>query len=421
MMSTGPSPPKGWQPYELGPTSVPLELNVVTNNTLSLCRNIIGVIQGAVEPDRFIIMGVHRDAWINGAVDPISGMSTVLEISRSIGEQLKTGWRPRRTIMFASWDAEEPGIMGSFEFVEDFMVQLKHKAVVYINLDAPVSNPDLLNMISTPNLHQLLYRAAKETRSPNKKYDTMFDFWVGAEEVHNNKIYTDPPVKLIGSGSDYTAFLNEVGVSCVNFAYRPNYGTYPVYHTQYDTYEWVNKFGDPEFIYHKRIGEFAASVLLSLAEEALLPLSAAGYATKVKALTESLVTEKAIEFLKKEANPIGLLAFSRQFEENGMELDKFISNTTIDSLGEDNLRILNDKLMMMDRQFIHAPGLPGRPSLRHVLFAPSSTNTYAGSAFPGISDELASGGKGDTQKQISIASSKLEAANRALEIDQELV
>ena len=417
-MILGVNAPKEWGDYKIGPSTKALELNVETNDTLSLCRNIIGVINGKEEPDRWVIIGFHRDAWINGAADPVSGMSTVLEISRSVAQMLKSGWQPRRTLIFASWDAEEPGIMGSFEFTEDYMTALKHKAVAYINMDTLVSQPDLLNMKSTPNLFELLYSSAQQTQSPDPRYKTMYDFWVGAEKLHKNQDYsfTKPPVNLIGSGSDYTAFLNEVGVSCIDFAYKTSYGSFPVYHTQYDTYEWLSTYGDPDFIYHQRIGQFAMRVLLSLVNEEILPMSAVAYATKVRELVINLIVKNYKDIVNLNVDIEGIKELSSQFLETAQKIDADIKQILPNVAKSDSivLRNINDKLMSIDRQFIFEEGLPERPSFRHLLFAPSATDTYAGSTFPGIVDGMTKNDESSTKRQVGLIATKFEAAIREL-------
>lgn len=407
--------PEGWGGHNIGPSTVEVELKVENSEELKLCRNVIGVINGAEEPDRYIIVGVHRDAWINGAVDPVSGMATILEISRAFGELLKTGWRPRRSIIFASWDAEEPGIMGSYEFVEDYLTQLKHKAVVYVNMDSAVSNPHMLGMQSTPNLFNLLYKTAKNTTSPDAAYENMFDFWVGREEEHKGVTYEKPPIGLIGSGSDYTAFLNEVGISCISFSYRTNYGTYPVYHTQYDTYEWLSTYGDKDFSYHQKLGEYAAKTILTLATEPLIPMSATTYAEKLSDLTKDFIKRNDDRIRELNLDIVGMTINSDSLLEASIKFEQLVKDTENNN---GTFNSINDKLMMMERQFIHEHGLPNRPSFRHLLFAPSSVNTYAGSAFPGIVDELIKDDGGEVKQQMGLLNSKLEALIRSLDPEQ---
>lgn len=352
-------------------------------------------------------------------MDPVSGMSTILEISRAIGEQVKAGWQPRRTIIFASWDAEEPGIMGSYEFAEDFMTALKHKAVAYINMDSAAGGIEMLKMRSTPNFISLLYDAAMKTSSPKPPYKNMYEFWIGAEKEYNKIDYKLPPVQLIGSGSDYTAFLNEIGISCVDFAYKTDYGTYPVYHTQYDTYHWLSTFGDVDFTYHKYLGDFAARTILALANDAILPLSASDYAHKVRQLTLTLLEKNREAISDMGLDIYGMMKLTQDFVDAASKFQDHIENysNATDDYGL-QLRNINDKLMLLDRQFIHEPGLPGRPSFRHLIFAPSSTDTYAGSAFPGVGDELSKGDDGSTQKQLGLVTSKLEAVIRSINPEQ---
>ena len=166
-----------WGNRNVGPSKTTVEVNVDNENKLSECRNILGVIEGKEEPDKWVIIGAHRDAWIYGAVDDGSGMSIIMELARSFGEEHKKGWKPRRTIIFASWDAEEPGIIGSYEFVEDHSASLKHKAVAYLNLDVAVSIPQYLFMRATPNFNSILYEQSKLVDSPDGDYKNLYDFW----------------------------------------------------------------------------------------------------------------------------------------------------------------------------------------------------------------------------------------------------
>lgn len=423
LCNDSPLAPTGWANYHTGPSREILELNVKNNDTLGPCENIIGVIHGAIEPDRWVIIGGHRDAWIHGASDPVSGVSIVMEIARSLGEELKTGWRPRRSIIFASWDVEEPGIIGSYEFAEDYASELGLKAVAYLNLDTAVNTPRMLSIKSTPNMNSLIYRAAKNTSSPTSNYTDLYQFWVKKQEKFSKKDVTgDPMIKLIGSGSDYTAFLNELGISCIDFQYSPDYGTYPVYHTQYDNVEWMEKFGDPDYIYHKTLGEFVTRVLIALSEDILLPMSALDYAKKIHGLVNSLNSSVSGILNDNNISFAHLHEASAEFLGKSEEFQTYLKANTDYSELPLMLRSINDRLSSLERKFLYLPGLPGRPSFRHLVFAPSSTDTYAGSAFPGVSDAIADAKDtaewNEVEKQITLAVWKIKSAARSLSFDE---
>ena len=398
-----------WGNRNVGPSKTTVEVNVDNENKLSECRNILGVIEGKEEPDKWVIIGAHRDAWIYGAADPGSGMSIIMELARSFGEEYKKDWKPRRTIIFASWDAEEPGIIGSYEFVEDYSATLNHKAVAYLNLDTAVSIPQFLKMKATPNFNSILYEQSKLVDSPDGDYKNLYDFWIKTVNKYANSSYSKPPVIPIGSGSDYTAFLNEIGVSSVDFAFGSDIGLYPVYHTQHDTFEWMEKFGDPKFKYHRQLAKFAARVLFSLSSDSVLKLSLNDYITKILKLIDDLKNE-----IVKSEMDIDLT----DMEDLCMQLDSVVLGHTKvkedylkSDVNEENiLSLINEKEAFIDRQFIYGHGLPGRKSFRHLVFAPSSTNTYAGSLFPGVVDAIVANEEELAKKQFGLLLSKLDAA-----------
>ncbi|CAG5094722.1 Oidioi.mRNA.OKI2018_I69.XSR.g13810.t1.cds [Oikopleura dioica] len=347
--------------------------------------NVLGYFEGTVEPDRYVILGNHRDAWVFGAIDPSSGTCTMLEIVRVFGEMYRKGWRPRRTIMFASWGSEEYGLIGSQEFVEEHLTQLTASAVAYVNIDVAVGGNYSLSTRGTPNFEDLMFETAKTVDNPRKVEDD------GAASLYDNMMLRnakDENGKLVfggvGSGSDYAPFLQQVGVSVCDISWRcdPHY-SYPVYHSVYETVPLVEKFVDPGYKIHQQVAKFTAKMMAQLSQDAKIPLKVVQYAARVSKEVNSLETALNnypsngvdLTFLKQYANKFTKAAadFQAKFE---------------DATDAQEIKRLNDQVMRVERSFIDPNGLPERLQYRHVVFAPSSKNSYASAAFPAVYDAL---------------------------------
>ncbi|KAL9661380.1 hypothetical protein QQ045_026204 [Rhodiola kirilowii] len=229
----------GSQIYRIGPGPGILNLSYIGKEALASIQNVFGVIEGAEEPDRFIILGNHRDAWTFGAADPNSGTAALLEVARRLGKLQKRGWRPRRTIILCNWDAEEYGLIGSTEWVEENREMLASGAVAYLNVDVAVCGAGF-QPTATPQLDNIIQHAAQKVQDPDNPSQTVYDAWAGST---SNGIIG----RLGGGGSDFEAFVQHVGIPAANL----QFGTgYPVYHSLYDDFVWMKKFGDPMFQRH---------------------------------------------------------------------------------------------------------------------------------------------------------------------------
>uniref|UniRef100_A0A8C6QY68 Glutamate carboxypeptidase 2 n=1 Tax=Nannospalax galili TaxID=1026970 RepID=A0A8C6QY68_NANGA len=401
-----------------------VKLHIHSNNKVTRIYNVIGTLRGAVEPDRYVILGGHRDAWVFGGIDPQSGAATVHEIVRSFGVLKKEGWRPRRTVLFASWDAEEFGLLGSTEWAEENSRLLQERAVGYINADSAIEGNYTLRVDCTPLFYSLVYNLTKELQSPDKGFEgkSLYDSW--SEKNPSPEFSGMPRISKLGSGNDFEVFFQRLGIASGRARYTRNWETnnvssYPLYHSVYETYELVEKFYDPTFKYHLTVAQVRGGMLFELANSEVLPFDCQDYAVALKMYAEKIynISKKHPQEMKKY-----MVSFDSLFSaiQNFTEIaSKF--NKRLQDLDKSNpllLRIMNDQLMYLERAFIDPLGLPGRPFYRHIIYAPSSHNKYAGESFPGIFDALfdikskedPSKAWREVKRQISIASFTVQAA-----------
>jgi N-acetylated-alpha-linked acidic dipeptidase len=380
--------------YNIGPSPDSLEINLVNKQDYFTTPiwNAIGVINGTLE-DEVVVIGNHRDAWIlGGAGDPNSGSAILNECVRAFGKALEAGWKPQRTIVFASWDGEEYGLLGSTEWVEEYLPWLSSSAVAYINLDVGASGPNFMAG-ATPVLDQTIVDIVKEVQSPNQTApgQTIFDQW-------------DKSVQLLGSGSDFTAFLDFAGVSCVHVGFEAGPGT-PVYqyHSNYDSFHWMDKFGDPGFKYHVALAQVTALLAAKLVEEPIIQFNAYDYALAIKfyliAIREKLyapiLDDKREAFLGEfeslwSAHRLFHVAAGR-LDFDAVHLDEQLQDIRVPETIPDlfqQTRDINYKYKMLERQFLHPDGLEGRSWFKHQIYAPGVWTGYAAVALPGLAESL---------------------------------
>ncbi|KAA8523186.1 hypothetical protein F0562_009609 [Nyssa sinensis] len=366
--------------YRVGPGPGIVNLSYTGKQVISTIQNVIGIIEGAEEPDRFVILGNHRDAWTFGAVDPNSGTSALLEVAQRLGKLQKRGWKPRRTIVFCNWDAEEYGLIGSTEWIEENRELLASRAIAYLNVDVAVSGAGF-EASATPQLDELLKQATQQVQDPDNSSQTIYDSWVGSSNYSMIG-------RLGGGGSDYAAFVQHVGVPAADMSFG---GGYPVYHSMYDDFIWMKKFGDPMFHRHVAVASIWGLVALQLADEEFLPFNYLSYANELQKSAEdlegvlsdegiSLVPMfKSIEELKQAATKINN---QRKAIEEKKGWGSMWKNDPW------KVRELNDRLMMAERAFTDRDGLSGRPWYKHLIYAPSKHNDYGSKSFPGIDDAI---------------------------------
>ncbi|RLM92987.1 glutamate carboxypeptidase 2 [Panicum miliaceum] len=277
------APPK-WQGgegspvYRLGPGPAVLNLTYIGNDTLATIENVYAVIQGKEEPDRYVIIGNHRDAWTFGAIDPNSGTAAMLEIAERLSKLQAKGWRPRRTIILCSWDAEEFALIGSTEWVEENMDTLASRAIAYLNVDISVFGPGGLRPRATPQLDELIKEASKMVPDPDEPSQTLYDTMMR---------YHPPITRVAGAGTDFAAFLQHIGVPSLDMSYGL-FDEYPVYHSLYDDYVWVERFGDPLFQRHVAVASVWGLIALKLADDEIIPFNYVSYASELEEFTKDI-------------------------------------------------------------------------------------------------------------------------------------
>lgn len=344
--------------------------------------NVFGVIVGREEPDRTVLFGSHRDAWTYGAADPISGHSIMLEVARTIGELKRArNWRPRRSIQFCSWDAEEWSIIGSVEYVETTAELLRQRAVAYLNLDVGVRGSETMYVNGSPLMTEVLRMIGAEVLLPN-----------GAPIASIMQPLVPP-----GSGTDHVGFVQLAGVPILDCGLDNKDSSYEaVYHSNYDNYDWMARFGDPGFVFHAVMAQFQGSVLLALADADVLPLHVEDYAASVATWIGSYAGNPAnsfadFAFLQQSVDL--LLEAAANFAQKRQQWSAITGHHEMPFSASDvlSVRSINDMSSGLERVFLGRGQLEtGQPWYLHVIFTPSAADFYSGSTMPLIGDALAS-------------------------------
>jgi N-acetylated-alpha-linked acidic dipeptidase len=295
----GPVAPTDWQgqdwqgglpiKYHLGGDRVRVHVKIEMDNSTQPYYVVEGRIRGAQLPDDWIVLGNHRDAWVFGGVDPSSGTASMMELTRALGKLARAGIRPRRTLVFCSWDGEEVGLTGSTEWGEQFADELRNKAVAYINVDSSTSGPNFHGQ-AVASLAPMLVETSRTLKDPSGK--TLYEAWKESStrersEAKQSEAVTDLNLAdtRIGSGSDHTVFLNFVGMPVLGLQFD---GPYGVYHSAYDDFFWMNHFGDPGYRYHTLMSQLWGVLALRLANADLLPFDFASYADNIRQFVNEL-------------------------------------------------------------------------------------------------------------------------------------
>ena len=358
----GPEAPPEWQgglpiPYRIGPGPVSIRMAIENEETIRTMRNVIGVIPGISDPEKWIILGNHRDAWIYGGVDPSGGTAALLEAARALGAAVRDGYRPKRSIVFANWDAEEDLLGGSTQWVLDNRDKLLEDGVVYINLDSGASGPDFGGG-ATPALADFLQDAAKALTHPDSG-DSLYDAWAGRFESGV------PEVSTIVGATDYTAFQANIGMSCLDLGMS---GPYGVYHSQYDNYAWVSRFGDPGFKRNTMLAQTLGVLAWRLANVDVLPMRYSSYARKIS---------EHIAEIEDKARPDRALELraarvaAARWEAAAGEVEAALGN--LDAIDAQSRERINELLLAGERALTEEQGLASRPFFKHLIYAPQPT------------------------------------------------
>src|SRR5271169_2856323 len=458
----GPMAQEEWRgslpiPYHVGPGPAQVHLKVAFNWDIKPVYDVIAKIPGSVAPDEWIIRGNHHDGWVNGAEDPISAQVSLLEEARAFGLLLKQGWKPRRTIIYCAWDGEEPMLLGSTEWVETHADELREHAAVYINTDS--NDRGVLTMGGSHSLEQFINGVARDIEDP----ETKMTVWQRAQlsKIAEAKSAKDPKelrkelreradlrIEALGSGTDFTAFLDHVGVATLDLGFGGE-DDGGIYHSIYDDFYWYTHFSDTTFVYGRALAQTVGTSVMRLADAEVLPFDFVNLADTVDTYRKNL--EKLLADKQEE------------IRERNQELEEGMFKATLDprrptvapvreevpphlnfapmqnavesltrsakhyqqalsqkeaSLGNDafaaKLGALNRELIESERRLTNADGLPQRPWYKHLLYAPGVYTGYGVKTVPGVRE-------GIEQKRYAEAEQEIVRVSKALEDESALI
>ncbi len=427
----GESVPHEWQgalpfAYHVGGTgAVKVHMHLEQNYKLRTIWDVIGTIDGTdtADKDAWVVAGNHRDAWVYGAVDPNSGTAAMLETVHGLGELLKTGWKPKRRIVIASWDAEEEGLMGSTEWAEDHAAHLAH-AVGYFNMDVGVSGPNF-DASAVPSLKEFVRDVTREVPSP--KGGTVYEQWRKdqAEGQHrrgaaanpfsapSNSVASTADVRVgdLGSGSDYTPFIQHLGVPSTDIG---SDGPYGVYHSVFDNYNWFIRNADPTFVYEQQQARVFGLEILHMADADVLPYDYRLYGHEVLDYLTA-AQKRAIEG-KVSANFDPALKAAGRFAAAGTSVyGRQVTLTASKAPRTKETDALNLALRGAEEALLNQAGLPKRPWFKHTIYAPGEYTGYAAVVVPGVNEGIDAADAGRLQTQLDALATALNASAQVLE------
>jgi N-acetylated-alpha-linked acidic dipeptidase len=418
--------PRDWQgalpfTYHVGPGPVRVRLHLEQDYQYRTIWDVIGTIPGSQQPEQWVVAGNHRDAWVYGAVDPNSGTSALLEAARGLGELLHSGWKPKRTVVLGSWDGEEQGLIGSTEWAEQHAHELA-QAAAYLNVDVAVSGANF-GASAVPTLKQFIRDVTMAV--PGPKGGTVYDAWRKAPEKRTGPTQqpsaadlsgsqnrppevetSDPQVGELGSGSDYTAFLQHLGVPSVDIG---SSGPYGVYHSTFDDFEYFKKFTDPTFAYEQEMARVYGLEMLRLADADVLPYDYAQYGKEIGAYLKAAQARAGTRFGKDAPDFAPAIAAASRLEAAGSSASKAQKNA------QGRERELNKLLLGAERALLLPRGLPNRPWYRHAIYAPGVYTGYAAVVIPGVNEALDAGDRQRARQELMELTNAINLAAKMLD------
>jgi N-acetylated-alpha-linked acidic dipeptidase len=417
---TGPVAPESWRgalpiTYHIGPGPATARLDVDFDWTSKPFYNVIATIPGTSSADEWLIYGNHHDAWVNGASDPVSGASALLETARTLAELYKSGWRPKRTIKLALWDAEEFGLIGSTEWVEKHRPELSKKAVMYLNSDS--TGTGTLNAGGSPSLQVFFSEILRDVSDP-KKNEPLLTAARARRAQGEQAEGKETGFRLgpLGAGSDYVAFLHHTGIASINAGFS---GGDPggVYHSIYDSFDWYRTFSDKDFTYGAALARVMATALMRMSDAPVLPFEFLSLAGAIESYIGDLMKNKDA------AAKLNFGALSPELEKLRSAAEAFEKAAPAAASANDSTRArVNQALLATERAWLVDTGLPGRPWYKHQLVAPGIYTGYSAKTLPGVREAADAGRWEEANSQITVlagairaVAAKVEEATRALE------
>jgi N-acetylated-alpha-linked acidic dipeptidase len=454
----GPMAPLEWRgglgiTYRVGPGPARVHLKIKSDWSLKTLYDVIARIPGAVAPDEWVIRGNHHDAWVNGAEDPISGQAPLLEEARGLGQLLKLGWKPRRTIIYAAWDGEEPALLGSTEWVEAHADELATKAVAYLNTDS--NGRGYLDMAGSHTLEQFINDVARDIEDP----ETKLSVWkrvqlrtianAGAADARQDaRKRAELRIDALGSGSDFTPFLQHIGIATLNLGFGGEDGG-GIYHSIYDDFKWYTTFDDSSFVYGRALAQTVGTAVLRLADADVLPYQFNGFAETVGRYVkevEKLLKDKQ-DSVRERNQQLDEGAFAATTDPREPmvppareELPPYLNFAPLDNvvdgltraadryeqaftkaqanggavLAKPAAQALNATLRQSERALTTTAGLPRRPWYRHLIYAPGFYTGYGVKTLPGVREAIEQRHWKEADEQITIAAQALQAETEVI-------
>jgi N-acetylated-alpha-linked acidic dipeptidase len=417
---TGKSIPQPWQGglpfrYHVGPGPVQARMAVTTDALTNPYKEIwdtFGIIRGSEFPDEVVMIGGHRDAWGPGAADNVSGTVSVLEAARAISEQVKAGKRPKRTIVFATWDAEEWGLIGSTEYVEEDSLRLRKSAVAYLNQD-DVAQGLNFSAGGSPSLRGLLRDVAKEVPDPSHQ-GSVYDVWRKRANLAADSL--EPQMGDPGGGSDFAGFYNHLGIPIVDWGFG---GPQGVYHSAYDSYHWMSKFGDPTFDVHATVARIGAAMLLRIANAEILPYDYVEFARTMRRFGSQV--DQAIADKRWNVSTAGLSAAITRMENAAVAFNAARDGALTAQLAPATAKQVNASLLEVERQLTRSKGLVTRPWFRNLIYASDENNGYGTMVLPSVNEAIRAGDQLIVGQEMTDLAQRFDAATRALQVATELL
>src|SRR4051794_10692363 len=452
----GPMAPEEWRgslaiPYHVGPGPAKVHLKLEFNWDIKPVYDVIAKIPGSVAPDEWIIRGNHHDAWVNGAEDPVSGQAPLLEEARALAALLKEGWKPRRTIIYAAWDGEEPMLLGSTEWVEAHADELRQHAAVYLNTDG--NDRGMLAMGGSHTLEQFINGVAKDIRDP----ETKMSVWersrlsqiadASAEDRKEIRQRADLRIHALGSGTDFTGFLDHLGIATLDLGFGGE-TEQGIYHSIYDDFFWYTHFSDNEFVYGRALSQTVGTSVMRLADAEVLPFDFVNFADTIQKYTsdlQKLLKDKQEEARERnqeidegmfkatfdprkptvappreEAPPhLNFAPMENAHEKLARSAERYKKalaqkQGTFSESDASQLAALNAKLIASERKLTNEEGLPRRPWFKHLLYAPGVYSGYGVKTVPGVRE-------GIEQKRYTEAEQEIGRVGKVLEDEAALI
>ena len=451
----GPMAPEEWRgslpiPYHVGPGPAKVHLKVEFNWDIKPVYDVIAKIPGSVAPEEWIVRGNHHDAWVNGAEDPISAQVALLEEARSLGQLVKQGWKPRRTIIYCAWDGEEPMLLGSTEWAEQHAAELQQHAAVYLNTDG--NDRGLLNMGGSHSLEQFINGVARDIEDPETKMSVWKREQLSriakaktAEERQELRQRADLRIEALGSGTDFTAYLDHLGIATLDLGFEGE-DEQGIYHSIYDDFYWYTHFSDTNFVFGRALAQTVGTSVMRLADAEVLPFDFVDLADTVdmyKKELQKLLAAKQEEIrernqeleegvfaatfdprrptvapVKEEVPPhlnfaplenaVEALTRSAKHYQQALAKKQMSMGDAAGGLGPEKLAAVNRELMATERRLTNEDGLPRRSWYKHLLYAPGVYSGYGVKTVPGVRE-------GIEQKRWAEAEAEIVRVAKALE------